>query len=180
MSVLVETMTQAARPLRRGDPELPIVGGNLILDFANTVDDPYGPQPFDYVADYRGLMAWSQRIGTVPARSAAALHHIAEDHPRQARSTVRRAKDLRAAINETFGALADGRSPDPGWQQLRPFVTAAIQHAGVMSSPPQPSLTWDFTDLESPLWRWPKLPIGCSSVRRPSGSSDAPAALVVP
>jgi predicted RNA-binding Zn ribbon-like protein len=153
MSVLVETMTQAAGPLRReGIRELPIVGGNLTLDFANTVDDPYGPQPFDYVADYRGLIAWSQRIGTVPDHSAAALHHIAEDHPRQARSTVRRAKDLRAAINETFGPLADGRSPDAGWQQLRPFVTSAIQHAGVTSSPPQPSLSWDFSDLESPLW----------------------------
>jgi predicted RNA-binding Zn ribbon-like protein len=152
MCVLVETMTQAPGPLRReGVRELPIVGGNLALDFANTVDDPYGPQPFDYVADYRGLVTWSQRMGTVSDRSAVALHHIADDQPRQARATVRRAQDLRAAINETFGALADGRSPNAGWQQLRPFVTSAIQHAGV-TSPPQPSLSWNLSDLESPLW----------------------------
>ncbi len=145
-------MTQPQGPLRReGIRELSIIGGNLTLDFANTVDDPFGPQQFDYIADFRGLLAWSQRIGTVSDRSAAALNQIAEDNPRQARATVRRAKDLRAAINETFGALADGRSPDVGWQQLRPFVTHAVQHAGVISSP-SVSLSWDFSALESPLW----------------------------
>jgi predicted RNA-binding Zn ribbon-like protein len=145
-------MTQPQGPLRReGIRELSIVGGNLTLDFANTVDDPFGPQPFDYIADFRRLLAWSQRIGTVSDRSAVALQQTAEDNPRQAGATMRHAKDLRAAINETFGALADGRSPEAGWNQLRPFVTQALQHAGVMCSP-HVLLSWDSSDLESPLW----------------------------
>ena len=136
MSLLMETMrTESLRPA--GIRELPIVAGNLALDFANTVDDPLGPQRFDHVADYQSLAAWSQRIGTVSAQSSATLLHIAEDHPRHAESTVRRGKDLRAAINETFGAVVEGHSPDTGWRQLRPFVAEAIQHAGVMSSSPQ-------------------------------------------
>jgi predicted RNA-binding Zn ribbon-like protein len=151
MSLLMETMrTESLRPA--GIRELPIVAGNLALDFANTVDDPLGPQRFDHVADYQSLAAWSQRIGTVSAQSSATLLHIAEDHPRHAQSTVRRGKDLRAAINETFGAIVEGHSPDTGWRQLRPFVAEAIQHAGVMSSSRQLSLAWDSSELDSPLW----------------------------
>ena len=41
----METLEQAgARPLL-------IVGGNLALDFANTVDDPGGPADFDHLGD---------------------------------------------------------------------------------------------------------------------------------
>jgi predicted RNA-binding Zn ribbon-like protein len=153
MSVLVETMRQVSGAVRpAGIRELAIVAGNLALDFANTVDDPFGPQRFDHVADYRGLAAWSQRVGTVSNSSASALRQIAENHPRQARATLRGAKDLRTAINETFGAVVDGRSPDAGWQQLRPFVTRAMQHARVTPSPTHLSLAWDFSELESPLW----------------------------
>lgn len=153
MFVLVETMRQAPVALRpAGIRELPIVGGNLALDFANSVDDPFGPQRFDHVADYRSLAAWSLRIGTVSDRSAAALRQIAEDHPRQARATVRRAKELRAGINETFGAIVNDRSPVAGWQRLRPFVTSAMRHAEVTSAAPHLSLAWDFSELESPLW----------------------------
>src|SRR5919112_1701352 len=144
MSVLVETMRQrpgAPRPV--GIRELPIVAGNLALDYANTVDDPLGPRRFDHVADYRGLITWSQRAGTVSDSSAAALRQVAENHPRQARAMLRGAKDLRTAINETFGAVVDGRSPNAGWLQLRPFVTQAMQHARVTSSPADLSLSWD-------------------------------------
>src|SRR5215212_713024 len=127
MSLLMETMrTESLRPA--GIRELPIVAGNLALDFANTVDDPLGPQRFDHVADYRSLVAWSQRIGTVSAESSGTLLHIAEVHPRLAESAVRRGKDLRAAINETFGAVVEATPPlqvggSCGHSSPRPYST---------------------------------------------------------
>jgi predicted RNA-binding Zn ribbon-like protein len=151
MSVLMETVRLASlRPA--GIRELPIVAGNLALDFANTIDDPLGPQRFDHVADYRNLAAWSQRTGTVSAQSSATLLHLAEDHPRHAESIVQRGKDLRAAINETFGAIVEGHSPETGWEQLRPFLTEALQHAAVRSSSRNLSLVWDSSELGAPLW----------------------------
>ena len=42
----------AAVPLR----PLPVVGGDLALDFANTVDDPWGPGCFDHVGDLPRLL----------------------------------------------------------------------------------------------------------------------------
>lgn len=151
MSLLMETIRLASvRPA--GIRELPIVAGNLALDFGNTIDDPLGPERFDHVANYGNLVAWSQRIGTLSAQSSATLLQLARDHPREAESTVQRGKELRAAINETFGAIVDGHSADTGWQQLRPFLTEAIRHAGVRSSSRNFSLVWDSTELGSPLW----------------------------
>jgi predicted RNA-binding Zn ribbon-like protein len=149
----METAKGAAPALRpTGIRELPIVAGHVALDFANTVDDPLGPQRFDHLDDYRGLAAWSERVGIVSQRSSAALRHAAEKHPRRAAAAVQRAISLRTALNETFGALVDGHPPTAGWDQLRPFVTAALKkaepafdHSGVI-------LAWDFAELESPLW----------------------------
>jgi predicted RNA-binding Zn ribbon-like protein len=150
---LMETMSAPTAPLRpAGIRELPIVAGHLALDFANTVDDPLGPQHFDHIADYRGLVAWSARVGLVSNRTAAALSQAAREDPRRAAAAVRRAASLRAALNETFGALAEGRPPAAGWDQLRPFVTAAVQKAGLASAHSGLTPAWEFEALQSPLW----------------------------
>jgi predicted RNA-binding Zn ribbon-like protein len=65
---------------------------------------------------------------------------------------VERAISLRTALNETFGALADGRPPAGGWDQLRPFVTSALKKSGLAFADSGLTLAWDSTDLESPLW----------------------------
>ena len=54
--LLMETLEQAgARPLL-------IVGGNLALDFANTVDDPGGPADFDHLGDAGRSIAWAPAL----------------------------------------------------------------------------------------------------------------------
>ena len=58
--------------------ELPIVGGHLALDFANTVDDPDGTARYDHAGTFPELVAWSVRIGILqPDRGgdAAGLRH---------------------------------------------------------------------------------------------------------
>ena len=150
---LMETARATAGPLRpEGVRELPIVAGNLALDFANTVDDPEGPQRFDHLGDYRGLVAWSKRVGSISERSAAELNRAAEKHPLRAAAAVRRARSLRTALNESFGAVADGRVPDSGWDRLRPFVREAIWRAGLAATPSGLTPRWELSDLQSPLW----------------------------
>jgi predicted RNA-binding Zn ribbon-like protein len=142
--VLMETPSRPA-----GIRELPIVAGQLALDFANTVDDPLGPQRYDHVADYPALLAWSVRIGTLPGDAADALVRAGEQQPRRAAQVMRRATALRDAINGTFGAVLRDRTTATGpWSQLRPFIATAVGHAGL----PAPDPAWDFTDLEAPLW----------------------------
>jgi predicted RNA-binding Zn ribbon-like protein len=148
----METRAEATTALPDGIRELPVVAGHLALDFANTVDDPLGPLRFDHIADYPRLLIWSKRLGLLTHEATSALHQMANEQPRRAAAAVRGAHALREAINETFGALADGDTPAAGWEQLRSFVIAALQRAGVTSSAAGVSLTWDLTELESPLW----------------------------
>lgn len=134
--------------------ELPIYAEQLALDFANTVDDPLGPSRYDHVADYAGLLAWSERVGIVNARAATHLREQADTHPRRAAAVVRRGRALREAIETTFGALADGTSHDAGWEQLHPFVADAVQRASLVPAERGAGLkaVWAFEDLGSPLW----------------------------
>ena len=145
----VKSVSMETVGLPAGIRELPIVGGHLALDFANTVDDPLGPRRYDHLAVYPELLTWSVRVESIPPAAADALARTARDRPRAADAAVRRAAALRDALNATFGALADTADPGPAWPELRPFVTAAHRHAGLS---PGPALSWRFTDLESPLW----------------------------
>jgi predicted RNA-binding Zn ribbon-like protein len=129
--------------------ELPIVGGDLALDFANTVDDPLGPERWDHIESYGDLLAWSVRIGTVPAGDAEALDRQAAADPHGRRSAVAHARDLREALNETFGAVVDDTGVSGPWLRLRPYAQAAVAAADVPAAGHQ---TWSFTELESPLW----------------------------
>ncbi len=137
-------------PLPPGIRELPIVAAHPALDFANTVDDPLGPMRFDHLTTYPALLAWSVRAGTVPEPAADALTSAAEGAPRRAEAVVHRAAALRDALNDTFGALAAGDDPGPGWAELRPFVAEALAQA-TLTGPP-PVLRWEFTEPEAPLW----------------------------
>ncbi|MGY1739731.1 MULTISPECIES: CGNR zinc finger domain-containing protein [unclassified Blastococcus] len=114
---------------------LPVVGGHLALDFANTVDDPLGPARHDHVADPAGLVAWARRVGVVDESRAGRLMAAAEEHPRAAAAAVRRAHRLRDVLNEVFGAAVEGTPLDEPWRRLRPFVTEAVAAAGLAPGP---------------------------------------------
>src|SRR2546429_370444 len=49
-------------------PEL--VGGALCLDFVNTVDPRHAANRFDYLSEYRALVAWARHAGAIEAPSA--------------------------------------------------------------------------------------------------------------
>ncbi|TDD28903.1 hypothetical protein E1218_05685 [Kribbella turkmenica] len=128
-----------------GIRELPVIAGDLALDFANTVDDPLGPQRHDHIADYHALLWWSLRVSLITEHEADRLLHTTA--PRPAAAVVRRAHSLREAINCTAGSVAGGGRLE-GWEGLRPFVTTAIGRAGLIELQP----SWRFELPDSPLW----------------------------
>jgi predicted RNA-binding Zn ribbon-like protein len=155
----METAVQGTRTPR----ELPIVGGHLALDFANTVDDPDGPERYDHVGTYPELVAWSVRIGMLQSDQAQGLLTAAQEHRRARSAVLRRAHLLRhilieifteiAAINSGQSDTTEGSPPSARWGELRPFVTDAMAHAELAWDGSTYQLTWaDTTRLDAILW----------------------------
>jgi predicted RNA-binding Zn ribbon-like protein len=142
--------------------ELPIVGGHLALDFANTVDDPLGPERHDHASTYDDIVRWSVRVGTLTDTQAARLLRTAARHRADADATVERAHELRETMNEIFGAVADG-APEvrKGWTRLRPLVADAVANA---------TLTDNGTGANE--WSWSQ-DAGLASVLHPIASAAA-------
>jgi predicted RNA-binding Zn ribbon-like protein len=158
-SVLVETRTQGTGTPR----ELPIVGGHLALNFANTVDDPEGPERHDHAGTYPELVAWSVRVGIMAPDAGAALLTAAQEHSRAGSAALKRAHLLRhilieifteiAAINSGSSATTGGSPPGARWGELRAFVTDAMAHAELAWEGSTYQLTWaDTRRLHAMLW----------------------------
>ncbi|MET1131938.1 MAG: ABATE domain-containing protein [Aeromicrobium sp.] len=120
--------------------ELPIVGGHLALDFANTVDDPLGPERWDHIATADGLLHWAGRVA-IPLRVTA--NRVDEG------SLLRQAHELRDTLNAVFGAIADGGSVDDAdWRRLRTFVAEAMGDADLVQSARGSALALDWSGLD--------------------------------
>ena len=128
--------------------ELPVVTDHPALNLANTVDDPLGPGRHDHIATYPDLLLWARRTELLRPADAEHLLALGERHPRRAAAAVRRAADLRDALNETFGAFVDGTDPNPGWSRLRRHVTEAVDRSHLGDTGP----AWDLTEPVAPLW----------------------------
>ncbi len=100
-----------------------LIGGNLCLDFINTVDRHAqdAMTSYDYLAPgYANLLDWSAFAGIVAESKATALQRIARKEGRAAAAVRRRAVDLREAL------FAIATSLDP----LQSVPSAALDTLG--------------------------------------------------
>ena len=96
--------------------DVPLEGGQLALDFVNTVgglrDEP--PSPDDELLDsYEDLVAWCVRLGVISEADSRGLLRAAGRDERGARLALRRARELRELLYPIFRAIADGAEPEP-------------------------------------------------------------------
>jgi len=127
--------------------ELPIVGGHLALDFANTVDDPDGPARHDHIATYPDLLRWAVRVGVL---SPGVLERVPSVRPRAAATVLARAHALRDTINTTF---AEPSAAPHHWPELRPYAVEALAHSELVEAGDGYELGWPGTgDPGAVLW----------------------------
>ena len=100
------------RPPPPSGPAFELTGGNLALDFTNTVEQRAAAEPRDLLRSYGDLLLWSRVAGLLTRRDARALERrAARDRPAAA-SVLARAINLREALFATFAAAAR-RKPIP-------------------------------------------------------------------
>jgi predicted RNA-binding Zn ribbon-like protein len=140
---------------------VPLEGGQLSLDFVNTVgglrDQP--PSPADELLDsYEDLVVWCVRLGVSSSADGERLTRAAARDGKGARRTLRRAKQLRELIYATFRPIADGGEPPAELlDELRDaernaLATAHLTPAGAAA--PRTAMEWTWPpprELADPL-----------------------------
>ena len=117
---------------------LDLVGGNVALDFANTVTTRT-----DYLGNYDDLISWAQHAKVLPSKARKSLVERGVRNPKGMDRAVRRAVRLRDAIHGTFAAIAAGKLPSEAdaSRVLRSYG-AAMARARLEGDPARPRLRW--------------------------------------
>lgn len=111
-------------PLDINTSKFKLIGGNISLDFVNTVNgrisspnkksgrDYYDAFPSDKLENYADLIGWSLKAGLIDESEAKKLLQAAEDNPRAASAVLKRAVNLRESIYRLFKSVMEGWQPE--------------------------------------------------------------------
>lgn len=138
---------------RAGNLEL--VGGELCLDFANTVSARIEVPRREYLTGYEELVAWGQHSHILRDDEAEILLWEAAQHPEQAAAALDRAIDLRETIYRLFGAVVAGRGPDQtDLAAMNAALCQAFSHLRIVPSTDGFDWAWEVKedDLDRILW----------------------------
>jgi predicted RNA-binding Zn ribbon-like protein len=114
------------------EPQFELTGGELCLDFANTVDSRPTEEPEELLNSYDDLLAWSVQKEVITPAVAEELRELAEKHGKKAAKTLRRARKLREALFQVFSAAVRGTSPPAdALRLLNKHLPSALEHLRV-------------------------------------------------
>ncbi|HEX8370775.1 MAG TPA: ABATE domain-containing protein [Pyrinomonadaceae bacterium] len=111
-------------PLDINTNKFKLIGGNLSLDFVNTVNgrissrnkksgrDYYDAFPSDKLENYADLIGWSLKAGLIKEKEAKKLLRVAEADSQAASAVLKRALNLRESIYRLFKSAMEGWQPE--------------------------------------------------------------------
>ena len=139
-----------------------LLGGELCLDFANTVEPRLGDHRSDYLASYADLVRWARHAGSLSEEEARRLLLEAEDKSSEARAAWERAVALRETVYRVFSAVAEGEQPEASdLDALTAAHREALARYRVVRT--ASGFGWDRIEgdeLQGPLW-----PVALSATR---------------
>ena len=142
---------QTARAAR-----LPLIGGALCLDFANTVSGlREGEHEREHLHAYAHLIAWAAHARAIQTGEARPLLKRARDDDGAAARALHRALALRDCIHDIFAAIAHRAAiPQRALDGFNAALADASRHVRLL--PAEEGFAWGWDDLtarlDSPLW----------------------------
>jgi predicted RNA-binding Zn ribbon-like protein len=137
-------------PLER----LPLIGGELCLDLANTVDPRFNGSHDEFLDSYAALVEWAVRADALDAAAGAALMRLGDRQPTQAERVRMRAVSLREAIYSVFAPAHRSRDAADGLAVLNEELRHAASHALVVPAGDDFALAYSAGDQLDPML-WP-------------------------
>jgi predicted RNA-binding Zn ribbon-like protein len=131
------------------------VGGNLALDFTNTVGAYKGDERHDHFETYEDVVRWGRQAEVLSAESAARLEELARKQPDEAARVLARTQAVRYAIHYLFEAVSAGS--DPGEEDLETLnseLAHSMQHGRIEHHGDHYAWGWNGLgeELDSMLW----------------------------
>jgi predicted RNA-binding Zn ribbon-like protein len=134
-------------------------GGDVCLDFVNTVGWRLTDRPSEYLRSYEDLLDWGRQAGLLALEETEGLSRQATLDPEGAQKTLSRALDLREAIYRMISRAIAGESQDESdLSALNHELSIALSRLRVMPSGGAYGWGWDRSGddggmrLDSPLW----------------------------
>jgi predicted RNA-binding Zn ribbon-like protein len=132
-----------------------LLGGNLCLDFANTIEGRLDPHPIEFLRSYEDVVHWCEHVGMLNHVQAARLLEAAKTSPEITAVYFKRAIELRDALYRIFLAQAYQTQPSQSdIDYLKHTYITALSHAELSQTPQGYQWQWH-TDRDTPdalLW----------------------------
>ena len=130
-------------------------GGNLALDFVNTVSSRPTPERLERLSDYPHLVVFGEEVGVLSQLVANRLYRIAGEVPSHGETALQQAVRLREALFDIFSAVAEHRPiPNHALALLNFAVQESAAHSRVAYANHRFVVEWVGMDsyLDSLLW----------------------------
>jgi predicted RNA-binding Zn ribbon-like protein len=126
-----------------------LTGGNLALDFANTVMNRAAAEPAELLPDYVALVRWSEQTGVIDLEEGRALLRQAGGNPSAAARVMRRAIKLRELIFDLFSA---GKLDETRLESLQTLSAEASSHRRLVREGEGVAWKWERDGLDQMFW----------------------------
>jgi len=140
---MTETKAETRRP-----PVFELIGGNICLDFVNTLDERPSGEPKELLKDFYNLARFGEDTGIFTTEQLEYFYERVHLMPEEAEEAMRRARGLREALYEIFWGLMNKQAaPQAAIDGLNESLQDAALHSQLVQS--EGRLEWRFDDLTS-------------------------------
>jgi predicted RNA-binding Zn ribbon-like protein len=133
-----------------------IIGGELCLDFANTVSWRGTERAHDWLHKYANFAAWGELVGIISEDERIALLEAAEQHADEAHQVLQKAIQLREVINTIFSDIKQNKPiPQPELAILNAYLPEALIRLRIGVDGNQAGWVWSQDDIQLDRILWP-------------------------
>jgi predicted RNA-binding Zn ribbon-like protein len=136
-------------------PEIRLDGGNLSLDFVNTIHDRYEEPLEDYLHNYLDLITWANFADAINSSQKKRLLHLSRKNQGEADRVYKDSVQLREAVYQcVVNLISRDEVPPVNMQVINQWLSKAFSSLELTQSDNDFALDWKAENfgLESVLW----------------------------
>jgi predicted RNA-binding Zn ribbon-like protein len=165
--------TKETEPEESERPPFELIAGNLCLDFINTLDDRPSGEPKELLKDYSDLARFGEQSGLLSREQRNRFDELVRLMPDESEKAMRRARELREALHDIFGALTNTNkklAPKAAMDTLNANLRDAALHSQLV----QPEVERETVQREDRCeWRFDDLTSSFDSILWPIARAAA-------